>query len=132
MDANNRRYALRQCNTQLTARDRSVVHPQAMACGSAWSGSFGRLVLLDHAGRDPASADRDAVVFGPGPDLATALPACRSPRSPACRPAPRLAGVLDERRELRAEGPGVLLAQVDLVIGAVEPEPHRLVRRAAV
>jgi hypothetical protein len=38
----------------------------------------------------------------------------------------------DEGRELAAERPGVLLAQVDLVHRAVEGEPHRLIRRAAI
>jgi hypothetical protein len=40
--------------------------------------------------------------------------------------------MLNERRELRAEGCGVLLAQVDLVLGATEPETQRLGSRAAV
>jgi hypothetical protein len=53
-------------------------------------------------------------------------------REPGMPQAPGLAGVLDERRELGAEGAGVLLAQVDFVRAAVEPEPHRLVGKAAV
>jgi len=40
--------------------------------------------------------------------------------------------VLDERRQLLAESPGVLGAQVDLVAGAFETEPHRLICRAAI
>jgi hypothetical protein len=51
--------------------------------GSAW---FGGLVLFRHARRDPAAlADRDAVSFGPGRDVAAALPARRCPLSPARR-----------------------------------------------
>jgi hypothetical protein len=44
----------------------------------------------------------------------------------------QLCGTLNERRELRAKGAGVLFAQVDLILGTVEPEPQRLVRPAAV
>jgi hypothetical protein len=40
--------------------------------------------------------------------------------------------VADEGLELAAERLGVLLAQVDLVRRAVEGEPHRLIRRAAI
>jgi hypothetical protein len=40
--------------------------------------------------------------------------------------------VFDVRREPLAERPGVLLAQVDLVRRAAEPELHRLVGRASV
>jgi len=39
--------------------------------------------------------------------------------------------VLDERRELLAEAAGVLGAQVDLIRRALEPDPQRLVGRAA-
>jgi hypothetical protein len=41
----------------------------------AVSGPFGSgLVLLDHAGADPATvADRDALILGPRPDIAAAL-----------------------------------------------------------
>jgi hypothetical protein len=93
----------------------------------------GGFVLLDHAGRDaPAPADRDAVVFHPRPDVAAALPARCGPRRPAARTAAGLAGVVDVGRDLLAEGGGVLRAEVDLVVGAVEPEPQRLVGWAAV
>jgi hypothetical protein len=34
--------------------------------------------------------------------------------------------MLDVGRQLLAERPGILLAQIDLVLGAAEPEPHRL------
>jgi len=64
--------------------------------------------------------------------LRTWPPPGRRPRRPACGAAARLAGVLNERRELLAEGTGVLGAQVDLVVGAVESEPHSLFRRAAI
>jgi hypothetical protein len=38
--------------------------------------------------------------------------------------------VSDEGGELAAESGGVRGVQVDLVAGATEPEPHRLIRRA--
>ena len=59
--------------------------PASVRPGTSWaaavardelvSGSSGRgVVLLHHAGRDaPAVADRDALLFGPRPDVATAL-----------------------------------------------------------
>jgi len=62
----------------------------------------------------------------------TSPPRCRPADVRAVRRAARLAGVLDERREHRAQGTGVLGAQVDLVVGAAETEPHRLIRRAAI
>jgi hypothetical protein len=37
-----------------------------------------------------------------------------------------------KRRQLAAERPRVVLAQVDLIRRAAEPEPHRLIRRAPV
>src|SRR5690349_2111823 len=48
------------------------------------SASFGGgLVLLHHAGRDtPARTDRDAVIVGPGPDIAAARPARRRAARP--------------------------------------------------
>jgi hypothetical protein len=56
--------------------------PGAIGAGST---SLGRgLVLLHHARRDPpAAANRDAVLLGPGPDVAAALTAHRG----ACGPA---------------------------------------------
>jgi hypothetical protein len=96
------------------------------------SGSLGGgVILLSHAGGD-APADRDALVFGPGPDIRSALAAGCGPPGPAALPPPGPAGVGDERRELRAERGGVAGAQVDLVAGAAEPEPDRLIGRAAV
>jgi len=91
------------------------------------------LVLLEDGGRDPAAgADRDAMVFSPRPHLAAALAASRRPRRPARRSAVRLTGVLNARRQLHSENAGVLGAQVDLVLGAVEGESHTLIRRAAI
>jgi hypothetical protein len=40
--------------------------------------------------------------------------------------------VPDKGHQLPAERSGVLGAQVDLVLGAAEPESHRLIRRAAI
>ncbi|HEX2322433.1 MAG TPA: hypothetical protein VHJ18_25920 [Streptosporangiaceae bacterium] len=40
--------------------------------------------------------------------------------------------MLDQRRELLTEGLGVLGVQIDLVVGTAEPEPHRLIRGAAI
>ena len=40
--------------------------------------------------------------------------------------------MLDERRELLTERPGVLLVQVHLILRAAYPEPHRLGRRASI
>jgi hypothetical protein len=83
----------------------------------------GGVVLLHHAGGDaPALADCDALVLRPGPDIAAALTACRGPRrltswSPAC-----FAGVADDGGELLAQRRSVLLAQVDLILRAAEPE----------
>jgi hypothetical protein len=95
--------------------------------------SGGGFILLNEAGRDaPAVADRDALAFRPRPDVAAALPACCGTPRPAARPPASLAGVLDERRKLLPERPGVLLAQIDLVLGAAQPEPHRLLRRAPI
>ena len=40
--------------------------------------------------------------------------------------------MIDERGELLAEGPGVPLVQVDLILRAAEGEPHRLIGRSPV
>jgi hypothetical protein len=40
--------------------------------------------------------------------------------------------VLDEGREFLTERAGVLLIQIDLVLHATEPEPHRLTGRASI
>jgi hypothetical protein len=87
------------------------------------------LILLGHAGWDAATvADRDAVGLRPGADVCAVLPANRAPAGPAGQPPASLAGVLNERRELLAEAAGVLGAQIDLIIGTVDPEPNRLIR----
>src|SRR5262249_60552924 len=91
----------------------------------------GGFVLLDNARRDaPALADRDALVFRPRPDIAAALTARCGTHRPAALPPSSPAGVLDVGRDLPAEPAGVLLAEVDLVVHAAEPEPQRLIRRA--
>jgi hypothetical protein len=41
-------------------------------------------------------------------------------------------GMFDERCELPTERCGVLLAQIDLVFGTAQPEPHSLCRRASI
>src|SRR6266704_3643546 len=88
------------------------------------------VVLLCHAGRDaPALANRQAVLLCPGPDITAALTA--GPPGPARLGPPGLAAVLNVGRELLAERGGVLGVQVDLIAGAIESEPHRLLRRAA-
>jgi len=99
--------------------------------GSRSSG--GDFVLLNDAGGDaPAFADRDAVFFRPRPDVGAALTArCTTPRQ-AARSPPGLAGMVDEWCELPPERRGVLGAQVDLVLGPADGEPHRLIRRAAI
>ena len=90
------------------------------------------MVLLNDAGGDaPAGADRDALVFRPRPDIAAALRARGPPRPTALSP-PGPAGMIDERGELLAERRGVLGAQIDLILGAVHPEPHRLIRGAPI
>src|SRR5579859_4337146 len=105
--------------------------PAAVWSGSAFPG--GGLVLLHDAGRDPpALADRDAVFSCPRADLAAALSPGRGPGSPAGRPAARLTGVVEVRLELLAEGSRVLGVQVDLILRALESEPHRLCGWAAV
>jgi hypothetical protein len=100
---------------------------QARASGSLGSG----LVLLDDAGGDaPAGADRDVGLFRPCPDTPAAVPAGCGPRRPAALSPSGLAGMIEERCELAAERCGVLLAQIDLIRGAIDPEPHRLGCRA--
>src|SRR5689334_6114983 len=40
--------------------------------------------------------------------------------------------MLDERSELAAQRRGVLLAQIDLIVPTIHPEPHRLIRRTPI
>src|SRR5579859_5928189 len=76
----------------------------------------------------PRAADRDALVFRPCPDIVAAFAARCAPYRPAALPPAGLTGMLDERREFLAQRGGVLLVQVDLVIGAVDLEAHCLIR----
>ena len=88
--------------------------------------SRGGLILLNHARGDaPAGTDRDTLFLRPGPDGGATLAAHRSPHHPAARASP--AAVFDERRQLLPERCGVLLVQVNLVLCAADPEPHRLI-----
>ena len=57
----------------------------------------GVVLLNDGCGDTPAVADRDAMVFGPGPDLAAAFTACCGAPGPVARSAASFAGVVDER-----------------------------------
>ena len=92
----------------------------------------GRLILLHHTGRNAAAlTDRQAVLLRPGPDITGALPTGRGPARPARLCSPRIAGVLYIGCELLAECGGVLGIQVDLIVGALEGKPHRLLGRAA-
>src|SRR6266487_6207102 len=61
-------------------------------------------------------------------DLATG---CGTPRPAALCPS-SLAGMVDEGRELAAERRGVLPAQIDLILRAVQAESHRLIRPAPI
>jgi hypothetical protein len=79
------------------------------------------------AGMRPPAAERDAPVFGPGPDVRAALSAGGSSLRPVPLSSARLAGVLDARGELLAESASVDGVQVDLVVGASDPGPHRLI-----
>ena len=93
----------------------------------------GGFVLLDNARRDaPALADCDAVVFRPRTDIAAALTARCGTHRPAALSPSSLAGMFNVGRDLPAEPAGVLLAEVDLVVGAAEPEPQRLIRWASI
>src|SRR5262249_60055739 len=93
----------------------------------------GCMVVRHHTGRDaPAGADRDALLALTRPDLADALTARRGACAPAPLPPVGLAGMRNERCQLLAERPGILLVQIDLVLGAADPEPQRLLGRAAI
>jgi hypothetical protein len=94
--------------------------------------SVASFVLLDDARGDaPAVADRDGMVFGPGSDIGAALAACWGTAGPTLSPT-RLAGMVDVGCELPAERLGVLGAQINLILRAVQPEPHRLIGRPAI
>src|SRR5215471_21098450 len=91
-----------------------------------------RVVLPYHPGRDPpALTDRQAALLRPRPDITRTLTVGRRvPLSAGLCPS-SLAGVLNVGRELLVERGGVLGAQVDFVVGALEGEPHGLIGRAA-
>jgi hypothetical protein len=57
------------------------------------------------------------VILRPRPDVPAAPAAGRGAHCPALRPA-RAAGMLDEWRKLLAQSRGILLVQVDLILGA--------------
>src|SRR5215475_13232638 len=107
--------------------------PDSPGAGLQQGSLGGGLVLVQDTGGDaPPRADRDAGLLRPRPNIDAALPACRAapglpPRSPS-----RLAGTCDERCQPPAERGGVAGAQVNLVAGAADGEPHRLIGRAAV
>src|SRR4051812_2868282 len=95
---------------------------------------LGCVVLGHHVRGDPAAfAHSDALAAGPFPDLVRATAAAPAPPSAApCCPTARTP--LTSRSDVRREGfphrGRVLLAQVDLVAGAVKGERHRLLGRA--
>jgi len=118
------------CRLDHHAQDQ--LKPLSQPCTGPVTRLCGGLVLVSGARRDaPAVADRDAASFRPRPDTVAALPARHTPPAPAALPPPGLAGRADERRELTAQRPDVLSAQVDPVRPAVDGEPHRLIGRAA-
>jgi Protein of unknown function (DUF4242) len=95
-----------------------------------------RLELHHQLGRDAAAVfDLDALGFGPLADLGGVQPARRSPPPGPCRPAgsavgpPRGAHILRKRL---AQLLGVFFVQVDLVLGAVQPETDGSLGGAAV
>src|SRR5262249_60077985 len=80
------------------------------AAPPAWSASLGGLILRYHPGWDaPPLTDRDAMVLRPGPDIAAELTARRGAGRPAKLSPPRLAGVPDQRGDLRPERGRALL-----------------------
>jgi hypothetical protein len=102
-----------------------------LPCASGLAGCF---VPLDDVGSDaPAVADRDAMLFGPGPDGPAAPADGRGARRAAVAlPRRGPTGMIDERRELAAERGGVVAIQIDLIVGAGKAEPQGLVGRTAV
>src|SRR5215469_6342046 len=94
----------------------------------------GRRLVLRHdaGGNASAVADRDALGLRPGADLTAALASGRRTGRSTAGPPPCLARVLHEWLQARAECPGVLPAEVELVLRAADPEPHCLLRRAAI
>ncbi len=74
---------------------------------------------------------RISLVLPPPPEVSAFVPRARSGTGPT-PPTAGLACVADPTRELVAQLGGILTAQVDLVLSAVERKSHRLVRLAAV
>src|SRR5215467_2913940 len=95
----------------------------------------GGLVLFDHARRNsPAIAHPNAAVFRPRADVTAAL-ASRSrpgPGGPAGHSPAQLAGMAHEGSELLTESQGMLVAQIDLIVSAVEPESQGFIGMTAV
>jgi hypothetical protein len=85
------------------------------------------LELDDQPGRHPSTVfHADAVRLGPLADLGGVQPACSRPASAAGWPpgtAPGPAGSMDRARQRLSQRPGMPGAQVDLIPGAVRPEP---------
>ena len=103
------------------------------------SGSYCPVAALNsdyQLGRDPAAVfDLDALGLGPLADLGGVQPARRSPPPGPRRPASSAAGPPRSAhipRQRVAQLPGVLFVQVDLVLGAIQPEPDRSLGGAAV
>jgi len=93
----------------------------------------GGFVLLDNVGGDAAvAAERDALVFRPRPDVRVASTAGGSPPRLVSLTSARPAGVFEVGGKLAGESRGVAGVQIDLVVGAADPEPHDLSRRAAI
>ncbi len=89
------------------------------------------VLLYSFAGQPPALGDIQALLFGPGTYLATALPACQRPdRSASMRRADQ-ACVLEKTRELPAKLGGMPGIEVDLVSAAIDAELDCLVSWAA-
>ena len=102
--------------------------------GRRWLSAPGcGLVPSDNARRDSGPfTDRDALPQGPGADIDAVLAACPGPRGPARLPSPNSAGVLDIGSEPRTKLRGVLLVQVNLVLGSSDAKPHGLICRPAI
>jgi hypothetical protein len=103
------------------------------------AGSLGSLVAAvgtvvfvnDIARQPPVFGYRESLPLRPGTYVATSLPACRG-SDPASRPV-RVdqPGMFHERCNLAPELDSMPGAQVDLVVPAVQPELHSLIRRTA-
>jgi hypothetical protein len=133
---NTRRYRVRTAPhyRQAVGRGGGAVSVRGLAPRGlvACLASAGRVVLFHHAGGyAPALAHRQAVLFGPGPDVTRALAVSRGPPGAARLRPPGPAGMLNIGRELPAELGGVLAVQVNLIVRALEREPVSFLGRAA-